>query len=107
MGDCGLARCARRTSNICKRVIWCGSIRRINGTSPIWSHKSPGYKATVPEDDLPVHAYYGDGSPFEPAVLEAIRAAYQQVTVMFPWQACDILLLDNMLTAHGRMPFVR
>jgi alpha-ketoglutarate-dependent taurine dioxygenase len=25
--------------------------------------------------------------------------------VIFPWQKGDILVLDNRLTAHGRMPF--
>jgi len=31
---------------------------------------------------------------------------YQQEAVIFPWQAGDILMLDNMLTSHGRKPFV-
>jgi hypothetical protein len=61
---------------------------------------------TIPEAELPMHAYYGDGALLEPFVLDAIRTAYQQATVTFPWQAGDILLLDNMLTAHGRMPFI-
>jgi alpha-ketoglutarate-dependent taurine dioxygenase len=26
--------------------------------------------------------------------------------VKFPWQATDILMVDNMLVAHGRSPFV-
>ncbi|MEH2067462.1 MAG: TauD/TfdA family dioxygenase [Nostoc sp.] len=58
------------------------------------------------EDELPRNAYYGDGSPIESSVLDEIREIYQQETVTFSWQEGDILLLDNMLAAHGRMPFV-
>ena len=57
------------------------------------------------EEDLPNNTYYGDGSPIESSVLNEIREAYHRETVIFPWQQGDILLLDNMLIAHGRMPF--
>ena len=57
------------------------------------------------EDDIPRNAYYGDGSPIEISVLDEICEIYQQEAVSFPWQEGDILMLDNMLTAHGRMPF--
>ena len=53
----------------------------------------------------PRNAYYGDGSPIEEAALEEIRAAYANEAVVFPWQKGDILVLDNMLTAHGRKPY--
>jgi alpha-ketoglutarate-dependent taurine dioxygenase len=58
------------------------------------------------EDDLPFNTYYGDGYPFESEVLTEIRDVYQQETVSFPWQAGDILMIDNMLVAHGREPFL-
>uniref|UniRef100_UPI0030DDD8F5 TauD/TfdA family dioxygenase n=1 Tax=Calothrix sp. NIES-2098 TaxID=1954171 RepID=UPI0030DDD8F5 len=62
--------------------------------------------AEFSEADLPHNTYYGDASPIEIEVLDAIRSVYQQETVIFPWQAGDILMLDNMLTAHGRHPFI-
>jgi alpha-ketoglutarate-dependent taurine dioxygenase len=57
------------------------------------------------ESDLPRNAFYGDGSTIESSVLDEIRQIYQQEAVIFPWQEGDILMLDNMLTAHGRMPY--
>jgi alpha-ketoglutarate-dependent taurine dioxygenase len=57
------------------------------------------------EEDLPTHTYYGDGSPIEPAVLDHLRESYRQELVAFPWNEDDILLLENMLVAHGRRPY--
>jgi alpha-ketoglutarate-dependent taurine dioxygenase len=57
------------------------------------------------EVDFPRNAFYGDGSPIESAVLDQIRAVYRQETIVFPWEEGDLLLLDNMLIAHGRRPF--
>jgi ribulose-5-phosphate 4-epimerase/fuculose-1-phosphate aldolase/alpha-ketoglutarate-dependent taurine dioxygenase len=51
---------------------------------------------------VPRNSYFGDGSPITPDILEAIRDAYNKSTVSFPWQKDDILMLDNMLYAHGR-----
>jgi alpha-ketoglutarate-dependent taurine dioxygenase len=60
---------------------------------------------TFGEDALPRHAYYGDGEPLEPAVLDEIRAVYQHETLSFPWCNGDLLLLDNMLYSHGRQAY--
>jgi len=55
--------------------------------------------------DLPRNAYFGDGAPIEPKTLDVIREAYQHETLTFVWEAGDLLLLDNILTAHGRNPY--
>lgn len=57
------------------------------------------------QEDLPRNAYYGDGSAIEISVLDEIREIYQQHTVSLLWQAGDVLMLDNMLVAHGRARF--
>jgi alpha-ketoglutarate-dependent taurine dioxygenase len=58
------------------------------------------------EEELPNNTYYGDGSPIEISVLEEIREAYRREAVSFSWQEGDLLMLDNMLVAHGRNPYV-
>jgi alpha-ketoglutarate-dependent taurine dioxygenase len=54
------------------------------------------------ERELPYNTFYGDGSPIEDTVVDELRQAYRQETVSFPWQTGDVLMLDNMLVAHGR-----
>lgn len=58
------------------------------------------------EDEVPNNTFYGDGSPIEPEVLDDLRAAYQQELVSFPWQKGDVMMLDNVLTSHGRSSYV-
>jgi alpha-ketoglutarate-dependent taurine dioxygenase len=56
-------------------------------------------------DDPPRNAYYGDGSVIPDNDLEQIRAAYDDAAVTFTWQRGDVLIVDNMLVAHGRNPY--
>jgi hypothetical protein len=63
------------------------------------------FLAEVGEDELPYNTFYGDGGRVPDDVLAAIGAAYDAHTRLFTWQAGDLLMLDNMLMAHGRRPF--
>lgn len=60
---------------------------------------------TLGEADLPRNVYYGDGSPIEDDALAQVRDVLASCEIQFPWQAGDVLVLDNMLAAHGRTPF--
>ncbi|MES2259418.1 MAG: TauD/TfdA family dioxygenase [Pseudomonadota bacterium] len=57
------------------------------------------------EDNLPRNVYFADGSAIPDGLLEEVRAVLAAETVIFPWRQGDVLMLDNMLAAHGRTPF--
>lgn len=57
------------------------------------------------ESELPRNVFYGDGTDIEESVLDEIRDVYTDLMLAFRWEEGDILMLDNMLTSHGRAPF--
>lgn len=62
-------------------------------------------KSSLPPDEYPRNAFYGNGDPIENEVLEIIRDAYNAEESVFDWEVGDILIVDNILAAHGRKPF--
>jgi amino acid adenylation domain-containing protein/FkbH-like protein len=57
------------------------------------------------EDRFPRSCYYGDGTPIPDKVMHMILEVYKEIEVAFPWKKGDVLLVDNLLTAHGRNPY--
>nr|WSW67732.1 TauD/TfdA family dioxygenase [Streptomyces sp. NBC_00995] len=53
-------------------------------------------------DALPFTTAYGDGTPIPAEVIATIDTAYRGATRREPWQAGDVLLVDNIRMAHSR-----
>lgn len=59
------------------------------------------------EEDLPNQSYFGDGADIPDDVMAHVRDCYRTAATRFDWSRDDVLVIDNMLTAHGREPFTR
>jgi hypothetical protein len=60
----------------------------------------------MPEEALPRNVYYGDGTPIGDSVVDEIAQISREAAVQFPWQRGDVLMINNMLVAHARNPYV-
>jgi amino acid adenylation domain-containing protein len=82
---------------------------------PVWfnhgfffnaAHLGPDLLSLVTDQELlPFNTYYADGQAIEAEVIAEIAHAYEKAKAVFAWEKGDLLLLDNMLMAHGRNPF--
>jgi alpha-ketoglutarate-dependent taurine dioxygenase len=64
-----------------------------------------GLRELFAEDELPTNTFYADGAPIPDDVVAHLRSCYRAATRRFDWATGDVLLVDNMLAAHGREPF--
>jgi len=85
-------------------MIWFNHITFFHITTLEPSIREP-LLASFALEDLPYNSYYGDGTAIEPEVVAQLREAYLHEMISFPWQRGDVLLLDNILTAHARAPY--
>jgi alpha-ketoglutarate-dependent taurine dioxygenase len=53
----------------------------------------------------PRNVYHADGSELELSALSEIRDLYTQCSYDLCWENGDVLVLDNLLVAHGRRAF--
>ncbi|MGW2014444.1 TauD/TfdA family dioxygenase [Streptomyces sp. NPDC001927] len=56
-------------------------------------------------DGLPFNTSYGNGDSVAAETVEQINKVYEAHTVRRPWQAGDLMLVDNIRTAHSREPY--
>jgi len=60
---------------------------------------------TYGEDGLPFNTRFGNGDPIGADIVRVINEVYDAHTVRAPWEAGDLMLVDNLRTAHGRERF--
>ncbi|MFE6702353.1 TauD/TfdA family dioxygenase [Streptomyces sp. NPDC057718] len=56
-------------------------------------------------DGLPFNTRYGNGDPLTEDVVRLINEVYEAHTERSPWEAGDLLIVDNLRTAHSREPY--
>lgn len=54
---------------------------------------------------LPFDTRFGGGGEIDEPAWRAVLDGYDAVLRRVPWRPGDLLLVDNLLTAHGRQPF--
>jgi hypothetical protein len=61
--------------------------------------------AAFGSEGVPVNTAVGDRSPLVTSDVLGIEKTYEELAVPVTWRAGDVLLLDNILVAHGRRPY--
>jgi alpha-ketoglutarate-dependent taurine dioxygenase len=57
------------------------------------------------EDGLPFNTRFGNGDPIGPDFVQLVDEIYEANTKRERWQAGDLMLVDNVRTAHARESF--
>ncbi|PWV45669.1 TauD/TfdA family dioxygenase [Nocardiopsis sp. L17-MgMaSL7] len=60
---------------------------------------------TYGEEGLPFETFVGDGTPLTREEADALNDAYSRATRRETYQVGDLLMVDNILNAHGREAF--
>jgi alpha-ketoglutarate-dependent taurine dioxygenase len=104
-----------RLRTVCRRP---AAIRHPVTGEPVWFNQALHWHVSMLDaatrealersfapDDLPRSCTYGTGAAIDDDVIEEVRRVYERLEVAFPWERGDVMLLDNVLTAHARNPY--
>jgi alpha-ketoglutarate-dependent taurine dioxygenase len=57
------------------------------------------------DDGLPFTTRFGNGDPVTEDIVQLLNETYEASAARVSWQAGDLLLVDNIRTAHSREPY--
>ena len=104
----GLWTCKMRDATITHPITgersWFNQADQFHAFAPS-ARVDPAISEAYGEGFYPCHATYGDGSEISLEELHEVRRAFCVEEVLFDWQAGDVLMLDNLIAAHGRKPY--
>ena len=104
--------------------LWLSEVRPATTRHPmtgdeVWFNQADGFHpsaldpetyrtliSAMSEERFRLNSHFGDGSPLDVSDLKRVREAMIKEMVPVAWQAGDLLVLDNLLACHGRMPYV-
>ncbi|MER7112857.1 TauD/TfdA family dioxygenase [Saccharomonospora azurea] len=105
----GALRTRQRRSAVVRHPVtgrrcWCNQIAFLNE----WT-LDPEVREYLVEvygaDGLPFNTRFGGGDPIGKDVVDTLNTVYEEHTAREPWQPGDVMLVDNIRTAHSREPF--
>ncbi|QXV63869.1 TauD/TfdA family dioxygenase [Mucilaginibacter sp. 21P] len=57
------------------------------------------------EEDLPLYASFGDGTKIPDSTIKEVIDTIDKEVILRPWEKADIVVVENMLVAHGRKAY--
>ncbi len=107
-GDGGL-----QTRRVCQAVVRHPETGELAFFNQIQAHHVSCLAAGVRESVLslfgergaPRNVYFGDGSRISDEEMQEVREVYEEEAVDFGWEQGDVLVVENMLVAHGRRAY--
>ncbi|UJR07171.1 hypothetical protein I4U23_011459 [Adineta vaga] len=85
-------------------MVWCNHAHLFHPTDLNISTRQTLQKRLEPLD-MPKNCFFGNGDMIPDTSLDHIRQVLKQHEIKWPWKKGDILVLDNLRTAHGRASF--
>ncbi|WP_048697347.1 TauD/TfdA family dioxygenase [Erwinia piriflorinigrans] len=86
------------------RSIWCNNVAFYHPLS-LESRQYRTLRMIMKENEMPTYVSFGNGETIPPEIIEEIKNAYHQAASRFSWKAQDMLIMDNIIYAHGRDAF--